>query len=113
MRKNIPIPAPLKIEPEKIFDASNCSVLKSGKGPSVMVFIPEVLTYGNSVVDNTNKARIDNISREEREYNERSENRALLRDIFSAARSQPSSNSTNTTTPGTNTVNKTNAVYKN
>lgn len=111
-RKNIPIPEPIKPEIVKVFDSSNCSVLKSGKGPSVMVFIPEVLTYGNSVVDNTNKTKIDNISREEREYNERSENRALLRDIFSAARTQPSTPTTNTATPGTNTVNKTNAVYK-
>ncbi|MCP9767088.1 hypothetical protein EGI22_04145 [Lacihabitans sp. LS3-19] len=106
-KKNIPIPDPIKIEPEKIFDASNCSVLKSGKGPSVMVFIPEVLTYGNSAADNTNRAKIDRVSAQEREYQERQENRQLLRDIFAAPR-----NSTNNNTPGSTSINKGNAVYK-
>lgn len=106
-KKNIPIPEPIKPVVEKVFDASNCTVLKSGKGPSVMVFIPEVLTYGNSAVDNSNKARIDNVSAQERAYQERQENRQLLRDIFSASR-----NTSTAATPNTTTVNKGNAVYK-
>ena len=104
-KKNIPIPEAIKPKEIKNFNASNCNVLKSGKGPSVMVFIPEVLTYGNSAVANTGK--IDNISREERDFQERQENRQLLRDIFGASR-----NASSNAIPGSNTVNKTNAVYR-
>ena len=105
-KDEIPIPEIKKIEEMKPFDPATCTVLKTTP-PTVMVFIPEALTYGNSAI--AVGGTIDKTTQQERAYNERMADRQLVRDIFTGGRSSGNTNPAN----NVNTSNKSNAIYKN
>jgi curli biogenesis system outer membrane secretion channel CsgG len=70
------IEAPV-LQPVKKFNASNCALLKNGKGPKIMILIPETQTTGGVVLDRK-------LTRKEMEAKERQENREMFKFVVGA-----------------------------
>ena len=70
------IQAPV-LQPAKTFSTSNCTLLRNGRGPKVMILIPETQTTGGVVVDRK-------MTRKEKEEAERKENREMLKSFIGA-----------------------------
>lgn len=102
-KDRIPIPEKIEVKSLKKFTPENCDLIKSGQKPTVMIFIPEVLTAGNSSV--ASNARLDQMSREERAYEERRENREIIKGLFGL------NNTNSTSSTNTTNTNKGNALY--
>lgn len=91
------IEAPVLV-PVKKFNAANCAVLRNGRGPKVMILIPEAQTLGGPV---TNQQYERQLTAAELERQERKEVRETLVSIFgrnkqnNAAQTQPQQQSVN------------------
>lgn len=70
------IQAPV-LQPVKKFTAANCALLRNGRGPRVMILIPETQTTGGVVLDRK-------LTRKELEAKERQENREMLKSFIGA-----------------------------
>lgn len=71
------IQAPI-LQPVKTFNASNCALLRNGRGPKIMILIPETQTTGGLVVVDRK------LTRKEKEEKERQENRQMLTTFIGA-----------------------------
>ncbi|GAB3504499.1 hypothetical protein GCM10027341_34890 [Spirosoma knui] len=70
------IEAPVMVAAKK-FSPANCTLLKNGKGPKIMILIPETQTTGGIVIDKK-------LTRREQEFKERQENREMLKTFIGA-----------------------------
>ncbi len=73
---------PVAVAPKK-FSPANCAMLRNGRGPKIMILIPEAQTVGGPVSNQQyERQRTD----KEQEYELRRESIGLLRDVFRSAR---------------------------
>jgi curli biogenesis system outer membrane secretion channel CsgG len=109
-KDNIPMPAPMKAQATRKFSPSNCAMLKNGRGPKIMILIPEAQVQGTTVkrqqLDQRSQAAID----AEEKRQDRQVTRDVLTGIFGKKNNAPAANTANQPAPASKTSN---AVFKN